>query len=138
MENGEIADGGQQDTLKSDINLVTLERNSFNFLEYAFRSSRSIARANRTDGAADRYAKMQQQTLPKSAELAFDTVVPKISSTRHVAASAFYHCLGAFIGSREMRYRFLLSICWLLVLATKNLLSLRQAEPYESITIEVI
>lgn len=34
VENGGIADGGQQETQKSDLNLVTLERNSFNFLEY--------------------------------------------------------------------------------------------------------
>ncbi|KAF5312434.1 hypothetical protein D9619_003276 [Psilocybe cf. subviscida] len=96
VENGGLAEGTQQETQKSDINLVTLERNSFNFLEYA---------------------RMQQQTLPKSAELTFDTVVPKVSSTRHVAASAFYHCL---------------------VLATKNFLSLHQEEPYEFITIEII
>lgn len=33
VENGGPGDAGQQDTQKSDMNLVTLERNSFNFLE---------------------------------------------------------------------------------------------------------
>lgn len=83
---------------------------------------------------------MQQQTLPKSAELSFDTVVPKISSTRHVAASAFYHCLGVFSESKvaEMNHSLVLIFWWVLVLATKNLLSLHQEEPYESITIEIM
>ena len=38
---------------------------------------------------------MQYQTLPKpNGRLTFETVVPNLSSTRHVAAAAFYHCLG--------------------------------------------
>ncbi|KAF9456189.1 Rec8 like protein-domain-containing protein [Collybia nuda] len=58
-----------------DLNIVALERNSFNFLEYT---------------------KMQLHSLPLSASnLDFDTIAPRGTSTRHVAAAAFYHCLGA-------------------------------------------
>ncbi|KAF7306915.1 RAD21/Rec8 N-terminal domain protein [Mycena indigotica] len=63
-----------QESQRSEMNLITLERNSYNFLEYV---------------------KMQLQGLPNSmAGLSFDTVVPMSTSTRHVAAAAFYHCLG--------------------------------------------
>ncbi|KAJ7293565.1 hypothetical protein C8J57DRAFT_1269366 [Mycena rebaudengoi] len=73
------------DSQRSDMNLITLERNSFNFLEYI---------------------RMQLQSLPDSTtDLDFDAVVPTNTSTRHVAAAAFYHCL---------------------VLATKDLLHLKQ------------
>jgi len=80
---------------QSDINLITLERNSFNFLEYA---------------------KMQYQTLPDMTSLIFDHIVPQAASTRHVAAAAFYHCL---------------------VLATKDLIRLKQGEPYGALTINI-
>ncbi|KAJ7092714.1 Rec8 like protein-domain-containing protein [Mycena epipterygia] len=85
------------DSQRSDMNLITLERNSFNFLEYV---------------------RMQLQGLPKNsvAELSFDAVVPMATSTRHVAAAAFYHCL---------------------VLATKDLLHLKQAEPYGALCITI-
>jgi len=87
----------QQETQKSDLNLITLERNSYNFLEYA---------------------KMQYQTLHKpNGQLTFETVVPNLSSTRHVAAAAFYHCL---------------------VLATKDLIHLEQRNPYEPFTIVIV
>ncbi|KAG6813802.1 hypothetical protein H0H92_007214 [Tricholoma furcatifolium] len=57
-----------------------------------------------------RYVKMQSYSLPSyTTGLTFDTVVPKATSTQHVAASAFYHCL---------------------VLATKGLLRLKQIDPY--------
>ncbi|KAJ3799937.1 Rec8 like protein-domain-containing protein [Lentinula aff. detonsa] len=86
----------QLDSQKSDLNLITLERNSFNFLEYA---------------------KMQQQAMPAGSEkILFDGVVPKLTSTRHVAAAAFYHCL---------------------VLATKDLLKVHQIQPYEAISLRV-
>jgi hypothetical protein len=49
-----------------------------------------------------RYAKMQNQTLTDSSiSLTFDDVVPKSTSTRHVAAAAFYHCLGGSHKSRK-------------------------------------
>lgn len=87
----------QSETQQSDANLITLERNSFNFLEYT---------------------KMQQNTLPDlSAGLSFDIIVPTATSTRHVAAAAFYHCL---------------------VLATKDMLRLKQPEPYGPLSIVVI
>jgi meiotic recombination protein REC8, fungi type len=41
---------------------------------------------------------MQYQSLevnPGSAvQLTFDDIVPKTTSTRHIAAAGFYHCLG--------------------------------------------
>ncbi|EEB88292.1 hypothetical protein MPER_13951, partial [Moniliophthora perniciosa FA553] len=38
---------------------------------------------------------MQQQAMPigTGGHISFDTIVPKATSTRHVAAAAFYHCL---------------------------------------------
>ncbi|KZT30569.1 hypothetical protein NEOLEDRAFT_1126157 [Neolentinus lepideus HHB14362 ss-1] len=85
-----------EDSQISEMNLVTLERNSHNFLEYT---------------------KMQIQTLPhRSDSLTFDDVVLKDTSTPHVAAAAFYHCL---------------------VLATKDLLRLNQDTPYGSIQLSV-
>lgn len=63
----------EQEDTQGDGNLVTLERNSFNFLEYA---------------------RMQAQTAAQPEGLSFDTIVPKATSTPHVAAAAFYHCLG--------------------------------------------
>ncbi|KAG2044865.1 hypothetical protein BDR03DRAFT_848367 [Suillus americanus] len=64
----------------SEGNLATLERNSFNFLEYA---------------------KMQYKSLSGSARfLAFDDVVPQTTSTAHVAAAALYHCL--VLGTKDL------------------------------------
>ena len=40
----------------------------------------------------NRYARMQEHS--STANLTFDIVVPEATSTRHVAAAAFYHCLG--------------------------------------------
>lgn len=46
---------------------------------------------------------MQYQSLPSSAKyLSFDNVVPKTTSTRHVAAAAFYHCLGVYLLDRVL------------------------------------
>ncbi|KAJ7630924.1 Rec8 like protein-domain-containing protein [Roridomyces roridus] len=89
-------DSGTFDSQRSDMNLITLERNSFNFLEYV---------------------RMQLQGLPSSVpNLSFDAVVPMATSTRHVAAAAFYHCL---------------------VLATKDLLHLKQDEPYGELCLTI-
>lgn len=80
----------------SDASVMTLERNSFNFLEYA---------------------KMQLNAFPSATStVKFNDVVPSETSTRHVASAAFYHCL---------------------VLATKDLLGVRQAEPYGAIEIVI-
>jgi len=83
---------------------------------------------------------MQYQTLSKpDGQLTFETVVPKSTSTRHVAAAAFYHCLGSFLVSGTTYDtspdidRNVLS-----VLATKNLLKLEQSEPYESVVLGII
>ncbi|KAI0068210.1 hypothetical protein BV25DRAFT_1911222 [Artomyces pyxidatus] len=85
-----------EESQQSDLNLVTLERNSFNFLEYA---------------------KMQMQTLQQPSDgLIFDAIVPKATSTPHVAAAAFYHCL---------------------VLATKHLIRVEQPEPYGALKINI-
>ncbi|KAF9229270.1 hypothetical protein BS17DRAFT_771250 [Gyrodon lividus] len=81
---------------QSEANLMALEKNSFNFLEYA---------------------KMQYRSLSGTPQrLAFDDVVPKATSTGHVAAAALYHCL---------------------VLGTKDLLLLEQEEPYGRIHIRI-
>ncbi|KAG1749976.1 Rec8 like protein-domain-containing protein [Suillus paluster] len=64
----------------SEVNLATLERTSFNFLEYA---------------------RMQYRSLSGSAQfLAFDDVVPQTTSTAHVAAAALYHCL--VLGTKDL------------------------------------
>ncbi len=42
---------------------------------------------------------MQHQTLASDKRLTFEVVVPKMTSTRHVAAAAFYHCLGESISA---------------------------------------
>ncbi|TFK93458.1 hypothetical protein K466DRAFT_594355 [Polyporus arcularius HHB13444] len=89
----EVAEETNEESQQS---VLTLEKNSFNFLEYA---------------------KMQLTANPSvNAELAFDDVVPKATSTRRVAAAAFYHCL---------------------VLTTKNLLSVRQEEPYGELKVRM-
>ncbi|KAH7930949.1 hypothetical protein BV22DRAFT_1101346 [Leucogyrophana mollusca] len=70
----------QLESQQSDLNLVTLERNSFNFLEYA---------------------KMQFRSLSGSAPfLSFDAVAPKETSTAHVASAALYHCL--VLGTKDL------------------------------------
>ncbi|PIL31935.1 hypothetical protein GSI_06639 [Ganoderma sinense ZZ0214-1] len=85
-------------------NVLALEKNSFNFLERVVTSS-------------TRYAKMQLRAFPSAtSELSFDDVVPKATSTRRVAAAAFYHCL---------------------VLSTKDLVSVSQVEPYTALRIRV-
>ncbi|KAI0639429.1 Rec8 like protein-domain-containing protein [Trametes polyzona] len=77
-------------------NVLTLERNSLNFLEYT---------------------KMQLRAYPSAtSEVPFDDLVPKATSTRRVAAAAFYHCL---------------------VLSTKDLMSVRQDEPYGVLNLRV-
>ncbi|KAI0655106.1 Rec8 like protein-domain-containing protein [Cubamyces menziesii] len=77
-------------------NVLTLERNSFNFLEYV---------------------KMQARAYPSAtSEVPFDDVVLKATSTRRVAAAAFYHCL---------------------VLSTKDLIAVGQKEPYGMLKIRV-
>ncbi|KAF9478528.1 hypothetical protein BDN70DRAFT_933321 [Pholiota conissans] len=96
VDTAPIPEETQGDTQKSDLNLITLERHSFNFLEYT---------------------KMQLQSLSTSTNLTFETVIPRMTSTRHVAAAAFYHCL---------------------VLATKDLLHLQQAEPYNPVVITIV
>ncbi|KAG1833774.1 hypothetical protein EV424DRAFT_1364041 [Suillus variegatus] len=60
---------------------------------------------------------MQYKSLSGSARfLAFDDVVPRTTSTAHVAAAALYHCL---------------------VLGTKDLIQLRQEEAYRTIEIRI-
>jgi len=52
---------------------------------------------------------MQLKAFPSAtAELSFDDMVPKATSTRRVAAAAFYHCLGMFKHS-------LMSVCRALI-----------------------
>ncbi|OCH96110.1 hypothetical protein OBBRIDRAFT_718943 [Obba rivulosa] len=94
----EVPDGNAEanESQQSEANLLTLERHSFNFLEYA---------------------KMQLQTFPGSAStLSLDDVIPRATSTKRVAASAFYHCL---------------------VLATKDLITVSQTGSYGVVKITV-
>ncbi|KAF8898747.1 hypothetical protein BD779DRAFT_1666537 [Infundibulicybe gibba] len=75
-----IGNSATLESQRSELHKITLERNSYNFLEYA---------------------KMQNQTLPSAtSSLTFDTIVPKAASTRHVAAAAFYHCL--VLGTKDL------------------------------------
>lgn len=85
----------QNESQKSDMNVIALERNSLNFLEYA---------------------KMQFNAMPSASSLSFDDVVPKATSTPHVASAAFYHCL---------------------VLATKNLIGVEQLGTFGTVKITV-
>lgn len=92
---------------------------------------------------------MQLHSLPSAtAHLTFDTVVPQLASTRHVAASAFYHCLGALMSLMSFLLLGLVKcvsseevngLCTFdLVLATKDLLRLQQIEPYGQVIIAII
>ncbi|KAF8140272.1 hypothetical protein EV363DRAFT_1152517 [Boletus edulis] len=60
------------DSRQPEANRIALEKNSYNFLEYA---------------------RMQYRSLPSTQCLVFDDVVPKVTSTARVAAAALYHCL---------------------------------------------
>ncbi len=77
---------------------------------------------------------MQLTANPSAnAELAFDDVVPKATSTRRVAAAAFYHCLGTLSTIPTLRTHADLQA----VLTTKNLLSVRQEEPYGELKVRM-
>ncbi|KAH8835245.1 hypothetical protein DL96DRAFT_1549848 [Flagelloscypha sp. PMI_526] len=65
---------------------------------------------------AYRYAKMQYQSLPPGTGLSFEDIAPKAASTRRVGASAFYHCL---------------------VLATKDLLRIKQPKSYGPLALQI-
>ncbi|THH34077.1 hypothetical protein EUX98_g105 [Antrodiella citrinella] len=93
-----VPEGNQPgvDTQQSDLNMLTLERHSFDFLEYC---------------------KMQLNAFPtESNSVGFDDIVPLETSTPHVAAAAFYHCL---------------------VLATKDAVRLEQDESFAPVRIFV-
>lgn len=64
--------------------------------------------------------------------LAFDDVVPKQTSTPHVAAAAFYHCLGMSV---RVHSRSLSHVG--AVLATKDLVQVAQETPYGTLRITV-
>ncbi|TCD71548.1 hypothetical protein EIP91_008929 [Steccherinum ochraceum] len=84
------------ETQESDMNLLTLERHSFDFLEYC---------------------KIQANAFPSDTNsVGFDDIVPAATSTAHVAAAAFYHCL---------------------VLATKDLIRVDQDESFAPLRITV-
>ncbi|KDQ63558.1 hypothetical protein JAAARDRAFT_189121 [Jaapia argillacea MUCL 33604] len=65
----------------SEVNADTLERNSRNFLAWATEQSEQLTRGE---------------------VLTFDHLVPKDTSSHHVAASGFYHCLGVYPTSRDL------------------------------------
>jgi len=66
--------------------------------------------------------------------LTFETVVPRLTSTRHVAASAFYHCLGRLCSAGMCDA----DMCMGAVLATKDLLRLKQKDAYGSLIISIV
>ena len=108
VENAPAPEDTQQNTQKSDLNLISLERNSFNFLESVLSPYAAEFCRWQIGSCVHRYAKMQYQTLSKpDGQLTFETVVPKSTSTRHVAAAAFYHCLGSFLVSVATYIRFI-------------------------------
>ncbi len=79
---------------------------------------------------------MQHRSLSSVEDrLSFDVVVPKMTSTRHVAAAAFYHCLGEqkFLRPVVITLRF-----FCLVLATKDLIRLEQVGAYDPVLIKII
>ncbi|KAI0094873.1 Rec8 like protein-domain-containing protein [Irpex rosettiformis] len=61
------------ETQGSNVSMLSLEKNSSNFLEYMKIQANALAAG--------------------TSSLKFGDVVPKDASTRHVAAAAFYHCL---------------------------------------------
>jgi hypothetical protein len=66
---------------------------------------------------------MQLQTVQRPSEgLAFNSVAPRETSTPHVAAAAFYHCLGEFINVVDITRR----AERMVVLATKGVLRINQ------------
>lgn len=83
-----------------------------------------------------RYAKMQYRSLSEGVQLTFDMVVPRETSTRHVASAAFYHCLGRY---KQWAHSFTADnhASGISVLATKDLLKLEQPVPYESVVLEI-
>ena len=83
---------------------------------------------------------MLLQTLPGTDALSFDDVIPKApkassAETRHIAAAAFYHCLGKCSACSSdcvvMTYESFP------VLSTKDLVRLEQEEPYGRIEIMI-
>lgn len=71
-----------------------------------------------------------------AAPLQFDDVVPKDTSTRHVAAAAFYHCLGKSFSS-VLRPDFMLGTELRPVLSTKDLIGIQQSKPYSMLRLTV-
>jgi hypothetical protein len=94
---------------------------------------------------------MQYQTLPATSKFTFDNIVPKTTSTRRVAAAAFYHCLGTWrilepqqhcypIRDSEPMTSLVHSIHPFdsTVLATKDLIRLEQREDYGAISLAIV
>jgi len=80
---------------------------------------------------------MQLQTVQRPSEgLAFNSVAPHETSTPHVAAAAFYHCLGEPF-KPGLRLQEKLSDEWLAVLATKGVLAVEQVRAYGEIVIKL-
>lgn len=79
---------------------------------------------------------MQHNAFPSST-LKFSDVVPTETSTRHVAAAAFYHCLGACRQHYGFEVVLLAYALHLIVLTTKDLLGVKQEEPYGSMEVNI-
>jgi meiotic recombination protein REC8, fungi type len=80
-----------------------------------------------------RYLKMQLQAVQRPSDgLAFSNVAPQETSTPHVAAAAFYHCLGEFMNMSATG-----EVERLAVLATKGILRINQVGTYGEIMIRI-
>jgi meiotic recombination protein REC8 len=79
---------------------------------------------------------MQARTMPQSENgLNFDAIVPKPTSSKHIAAAAFHHCLGMLFASVDCAG---LGLTCDPVLAGKDLIRVQQAEPYGDIVIIIV
>ena len=108
----EAAPEEQEEDTQGNANTITLERNSYNFLEYA---------------------RMQEQTAGPEG-LSFDNIVPKTTSSQHVAAAAFYHCLSKTCFPSQLNALLTLNRT---VLATKDLIRVDQPEPYGPLMMQI-
>ena len=80
---------------------------------------------------------MQAQTLPgMQSTLSFEDIAPRQTSSRRVAAAAFYHCLG-----KPLSFMLLLVnrlSCGLnLALATKDLMTVKQELSYGDLSVRI-
>jgi len=72
--------------------------------------------------------------MSSSSTLALSDIAPVATTSTHVAAAAFYHCLGALPSTNPLSYADII----ILVLATKDLIRVKQDEPYAEVSITIM